>query len=410
VSEAKEEKALEPSNALYGTGVSGMFSDSLSHRYLSFLAVAVGVTVSQMSVLRALESLSRNLLQLFWGRQADRHGKRRFISVGRILNGILLVAIIFVEVPMWIMLLILGIAFCWSIVAPAWSSLLGDYTTYSTRGTVIGRINAMSQAGSVGAMIVAFFVSLNQVGDTTPESFSLILAIAAVSSIVSGVLSLSVNEMPPTGEDKPLNLSVVFNDLRLRRYLLTNVVYGVSMAFSWPLYPFIIVDRLGLKLWQIAAFSLCSSASSMFSQRFIGRLMDRIGRRPVVVFSRVIMAVAPVIYAFATSWTHIALADIILGVGMGAWMSSGPTYIIDLAPLDMRATYLAANTAVFGVAAFAGNLLGGHITDNYLTVGGTMQGINMGLFISATLRFLTGLLYVRIHETYSTEERRGLDK
>jgi MFS family permease len=376
-----------------------MFSDSLAHRYVSFLAVAVGVTVSQMSVLRAMESLSRNVLQLLWGRLADRHGKRPFIAIGRLLNGVLVASLIFVDAPLWLMPLVIGVAICWSIVAPAWSSLLGDYTTSVTRGATIGRINAMSQAGSLVAMISAFFISINQVGETTPESFQLILAIAAGTSIISGFLSLFTSEKPPTQKENQLHLSLVYNDKRLRRYLMVNIVYGIGMAFAWPLFPFIIVDKLALKVWQIAAFSIFSSGSSMLSQRFIGRLMDRIGRRPIVVFSRVSMAVAPFFYALAQSWVHIALADIILGLGMGAWMSSGPTYIIDLAPVELRATYLSANTATFGISTFAGNLLGGYITDNLLTVGGGFKGIHTGLLISAALRFLTGLLFFWIHET-----------
>jgi MFS family permease len=404
VSEETEEYALKPSNALYATGVTGMFSDSMSHRYLSYLAVAVGVTVSQMSWLRAGESLSRNLLQLLWGRLIDRYGKKRFIVLGRFLNGILLGVLIFVKVPIWIMALMIGIAVCWSLVAPAWSSLQGDYTTFTTRGSVIGKISALSQIGGFAAMVVAFFVSINQVGETTPESFTLILAAAAVVSVVSGVLSIFTEEKPPSLLGSSLNFSVILGDHRFMRYLLINVVYGASMAFAWPLFPFIIVDKLNLKIWQIAAFSIFSSGSSMVSLRYIGRLMDRIGRRPIVVFSRVSMAIAPIFYVFATSWLHIAVADVILGVGMAAWMSSGPTYVIDLAPLDMRATYLAANTAVFGVATFFGNLAGGYITDNILAVEGTMQGIHTGLLISAALRFFTGLLYLKIFETYSSED------
>jgi MFS family permease len=404
MSEEIEEDALEPNNALYGTGVTGMFSDSMSHKYISFLAVAAGVTVSQMSWLRAGESLSRNLLQLLWGRLIDRYGKKWFIVLGRFLNGVLLGVLIFVQTPIWMMALIIGIAVCWSIVAPAWSSLQGDYTTYTTRGSVIGKISALSQVGGLTAMVVAFFISINQVEETTPESFTLILAAAAVMSIVSGVLGLFTKEKPPSRSDSSLNFSVILGDHRFVRYLLINVVYGVSMAFAWPLFPFIIVDKLNLKIWQIAAFSICSSGSSMISLRYIGRLMDRMGRRPIVVFSRVSMAVAPIFYVFATSWVHIAIADVILGLGMAAWMSSGPTYVIDLAPMDMRATYLAANTAVFGVATFFGNLASGYITENFLAVGGTMQGIHAGLLISAALRFLTGLLYLKIFETYSSEE------
>ena len=403
--EENEESALTPNNALYGTGVTGMFSDSLTRKYLSLLAVAVGLSVSQMSYLRAAESVSRHMLQLYWGRLVDRSGKRFFIALGRILNGIILGALIFVKAPAWVMVLIIGVAICWSIVRPAWSSLLGDYTTYSTRGTIIGKINALSQIGSLGAMIIALFISLNQVGDTTPESFKLILALSSGMSILSGAMSFFIEEKPPIKESSDLDLRIVLRDTKLRRYLLANLIYGTGLAFAWPLFPFVIVDRLGLKIWQIAAYSIFPAASSMFSQRYVGILMDKIGRRPVVVFSRVIMTVGPLIYIVATDWTHIAVAEILLGLGMGAWMSSGPTYIIDLAPVEMRATYLAANTAVFGLASFMGNLLGGYITENFLITGGTLQGINAGLLISAVLRFTTGLLFFLIHETYPRSKR-----
>jgi hypothetical protein len=65
--EELEERPLRPTKALYGTGLTGTFSDNISHRYISFLAVTVGLNVSQMSYLRAAQSLSSNLLQLLGG-------------------------------------------------------------------------------------------------------------------------------------------------------------------------------------------------------------------------------------------------------------------------------------------------------------------------------------------------------
>jgi len=263
LSEETEEPALIPSKALYGTGITGTFSDSLSHRYLSLLAVSVGVTVSQMSYLRAVESLSRNILQLLWGRLVDRRGKRAFIAIGRFLNGIILTTLIFVEAPTGVMLLMIGVAICWSIVNPAWSSLLGDYTTHSSRGEIIGKISALSQTGSIGGMMVAFLISLNQVGKTTPESFKLLLALSAGMSILSAILSLLIQEKSRDLDGFDLDLRVVFNDLRLRRYLVVNFGYGIAISFAWPLFPFIIVDKLSLKIWQIAAYSIANAASSM---------------------------------------------------------------------------------------------------------------------------------------------------
>ncbi len=219
-------------------------------------------------------------------------------------------------------------------------------------------------------------------------------------SLVSGVLILLTKEKPPKAERSDLEMSKVFKDSKLRRYLIFNVFYGVSMAFAWPLFPFIVVDKLAIKIWQVAAYSVCSAAFSSISHRYLGTLMDRFGRRPIIVFSRIAMSLSPLVYAFATSWLHILMAEVILGIGMGAWMSSSPTYIIDLAPEELRATYLATNTAIFGISAFIGSLTGGYITDSLFATEGSFEGINLGLLISAALRFSTGLIFLKVHETF----------
>ena len=129
--------------------------------------------------------------------------------------------------------------------------------------------------------------------------------------------------------------------------------------------------------------------------------MDRIGRRPIIVLSRVSMAVAPVAYALATQWWHIALAELFLGVGMAAWMSSESTYVIDLAPRDLRATYLASSTTAFGIACFIGSNVSGYVIDAYF---GGLEGLSTGLFFSAALRVVFGLAYLKAYESMGDAE------
>jgi MFS family permease len=151
-----------------------------------------------------------------------------------------------------------------------------------------------------------------------------------------------------------------------------------------------------MKVWQISTLSLTSSLVSTLTQRRLGSYMDRIGRRPIVVLSRVMMAAAPVAYALATDWWHIAVAELFLGIGMAAWMSSESTYIIDLAPGELRATYLAASTAAFGVACFIGSNVSGYIVDAFFA---GLEGLNQGLFLSSALRVVFGLAYLTITES-----------
>jgi DHA1 family multidrug resistance protein-like MFS transporter len=391
-----EEEPLQTTPALMATGFTMMFSDSLNNRFNNILVAASGATVNQMGFLQGAKSLSGNLLQLLFGRLVDRYGKKRFIAAGRLLNAGAIAALLVFDAPMPLIWLVILSSFFYSMTAPSWSSLLGDYTTDRTRGVTIGLINSVSQMGSFFAMIIAFALSITDQGETTVESFTLVLALAAATSLLGGVLVLFTKEKPPRGTSQRLELSRLVKDPRLTRYLLLNFVYGVGMSFAWPLFPLVITHRLRMKVWQISTLSITSSLVSTLTQRRLGAFMDRIGRRPIIVMSRVSMAVAPVAYALATQWWHIALAELFLGLGMAAWMSSESTYVIDLAPGDLRATYLASSTTAFGVACFLGSNVSGRVIDAYL---GGLEGLSTGLYFSAALRLVFGLAYLTAHES-----------
>ena len=398
VTEGADSRTLKVSRSLVLTGASQVFSDQLYNKFIILLAVASGTTVDQMGILQAVKSVSSNIFQVFFGRLADRRGKKFLITIGRLLNGLGLAAIIFIEVPEWLIPIIVLCAIFVSMVSPSWNSLLGDYAPKGRRGEVIGRINSLTQMGGLLAMVVALSINLSQSGPTTRASYIPVIAMASFASFLSAVLILFVEETRNEYERTPLNFGKLVGDRRLRRYLLLNASYGVGMAFAWPLFPFVITQKLGMTVWQVAVLAITETGANIATQRISGAFMDRVGRRPVIVFSRTIMALAPISYALATNWLHIALAEIFLGLGMGAWMSSESTYAIDLAPGELRATYLAASATAFGISSFAGSLLGSYTVEHVLSVGG-MDAINMGLLISAGLRVILGLAYFKAYES-----------
>jgi MFS family permease len=393
----EREGPLKVSGVLLATGASQNFSDSMANRFLTLLAVAIGASVEQIAIFNAAKSLSSNFLQVFWGRISDRYGKKLFIVSGRILNGFVLLAIALIDIPSWLIPLVVLFSIFYSMAFPSWNSLLGDYASEERRGATIGRINSFSMLGGFAAMIIALLLSLGQVGETTRASYTLVMILASVMSFVSGGTALFLQEKPSDENSRSIQLSSILRDPRMKRYLILNTLYGVAMSFAWPLFPFIIAQKLNMRIWQVASFSVASSLFNIMGQRYMGNLLDRVGRRPVIIFSRVIMAMAPAAYAISTSWLHIIAAEAILGVGMGAWSSSESTYAIDLAPPELRASYLAASATAFGLASFFGSFLSGYIVQNFLLSSG--QGIELGLFISAGLRLVFGLLYLTAYES-----------
>jgi MFS family permease len=219
-------------------------------------------------------------------------------------------------------------------------------------------------------------------------------------NVFSGFLIIFVKEKTTFKKNNDYKMALVFNDSIMKRYLLLNSFYGFGISFAWPLFPFVMVDKLSMTVWQVAVTSLFSSITSSLSQPLIGSLMDKIGRKPIIVFSRIIMFLPPIVYAFATSWIQILIMEAMIGVGISAWMSSELVYVIDIASEELRATYIATNMTGFGLSTFIGSLLGGFITNYLFKVQSSYEGIKTGLLISAGLRLITGLFFLKIYETF----------
>jgi MFS family permease len=173
------EEALKPNKTLYATGFLQNFGDQLIQRFINLLAIAVGASVDQLGTLNASRMLASNLFQVLFGRIADRYGKKRLIAIGRILNGLTLAAILLVDTPNWVVSLVIAASIFTSMAIPSWNSLLGDYTTESKRGEIIGQVNSVSYIGGLIAMITAFLISVNQSGPISRASYTPVMILAS---------------------------------------------------------------------------------------------------------------------------------------------------------------------------------------------------------------------------------------
>ncbi len=187
-------------------------------------------------------------------------------------------------------------------------------------------------------------------------------------------------------------------DRDLRRFLIITFIWNAGSATALPFFSYITVGKLGMSVWQIAATAVSNLGFGVLFQSIFGRMMDRVGRRPIIVFSRVAMAVSTLGYAFATSWLHIIAIEGLVGVATAAWSCGQSTYIIDIAPAKLRATYLAASVTAVGVSSFLGSYLMGTITQGFIT-STNYSAISMVLVFTTVLRFAFGLLYLTIRES-----------
>jgi len=388
---------LKPNKPLKATAFLQQYSDQLIQRYINLLAIATGATVDQLGFLNATRILSINLFQLLFGGIADRIGKKPLIITGRTLNTAALLAILYVEAPSMVINLVILASIATSMAIPSWNSLLGDYTTDTRRGETIAKINSIAYIGGLTAMITAFLISIRDTTATTRHSYTPIIVLAATASLLGAATALLLKEKPAIQTKQPLNITQILQDKPLTQFLLLTFLYTLGSSIAMPLFPYILTEKLHLTVWQVALTSITNTLIGAISQQKVGPILDRVGRRQVLTLSRMIMAGSCLIYPFATNWTHIAFVEALSGLGIASWLSSQSTYIIDIAPQRLRATYLASSMAAIGVATFIGSNLGGQIVQNIL--GGELAAVQTGLIAAGILRLILGLAYMTVPET-----------
>ena len=85
-------------------------------------------------------------------------------------------------------------------------------------------------------------------------------------------------------------------------------------------------------------------------------------------------------------------------------MISISAYIMDSAPLGLRANYAASANMIMGTAAFLGSLTGGVFTNQLSALMDERQALFIGLIASSFLRLITSLGFLFIKETLPKDD------
>ena len=142
-------------------------------------------------------------------------------------------------------------------------------------------------------------------------------------------------------------------------YILMSVMFINIMGFGIvvPLLPFY-AQSFHAQPWQIALIFSAYSLGSFFGEPFWGRLSDRIGRKPVLVFTTLANCACYGALAFAP---NIAVAFVIRLLG-GMAAGSGSVvqgYIADVTAVDERASRMARLGAAYNIGFILGPFVGG---------------------------------------------------
>lgn len=365
--------------------------------YLDYFAVALGTTPFLQSILVSVRNLGGNLLQLLWGSLSDKRGRKKFLLYGFLVYGVTTLSFLWVSSPAVLILIVVIQSLLGSMIIPVWNALLGDYTIKKTRGKFIGEVTAFGTIASVFAILIVGYAS-GFISDELRQ-YVIPFAVAAFCFLSAAVSSQRVTERMKSTPSSISLKETVLNDRKFKKFLLINGVYRGVMALAWPLFAFVTVRIVDATKFQMSIIWAVHLFISAVSQKYGGRLSDRIGRRKALFLFHFPLFMITFLYATADSWLYLVAASFFGGFSIGAGTIAMNSYILDCAHEEKRASYTAVNNLVFGVISFCSSLLSGAVADYLVKTMGLAQTLHIMLYTISVLRFGTAFLYLRVEET-----------
>jgi multidrug resistance protein len=138
--------------------------------------------------------------------------------------------------------------------------------------------------------------------------------------------------------------------------MVTAFVDMLGLIIIYPLLPFY-ATRLGANAAMVGVLVAAFSVAQLLSAPMWGRMSDRYGRRPAILFGLLVSAVAYLIFAVAGSIWLLFVSRIIQGLG-GGTIGVVQAYVDDISEGKDRAKALGWLSAVTSLGAVVGPAIG----------------------------------------------------
>jgi MFS family permease len=233
------------------------------------------------------------------------------------------------------------------------------------RGVASGVKSLLEIVGGVALLrLISYFMGRFFTGEGGPWLWLVlgILAVILLGAMIATVLT--VKENPRIDNHKPPLLPTLYRSFRIDvranydfiLFLISRLLVIMALTTLQTFALYFLRDVVGATNPAAATADLLIAVGigMVIAVYPAGRLSDRVGRRPVVVFSGLLGACGILVLFFSNSYGYIIAGGATLGISAGAFMSSNWALATDLVPKDEEARYLGlANLATAGGAALA---------------------------------------------------------
>lgn len=336
------------------TDMLGNFARGLVFPYASLYILALGGDAPKIGLVNLLGLVAGFFVLPLAGYITDRADRIRLLVLSGFLSSFFLVLIVLAT--SWQILAVASLLFG-SVVFqfPAYASLIADSLSPADRGRGFGFMNTVSSSLAIFAPYIAGLVIEKY---TANLGMRILYAVMLSIYLFNTVIQFHYLREPSSAPRQPLKLKALTQALGqaytsipvlLKQMstplkalagviLLSFLANGVATAF-WVVYA---TEQVGLSAAEWGLIMLVEAVVRLFAFMGAGVLVDRWGRRNVLLLALIISLVAIPLFVVLKSFMAILLIRLVIAIAFALAIPASTALMADLVPRRLRGTMMAA--------------------------------------------------------------------
>ncbi len=295
-----------------------------------------------------------------------------------------------------LIVLLFGFSFAGGVATIPFTDLWGKALPVRLRGRFFGHRQLWGGLMAVGAGLSVKVVLANP-GISFPRNYAYLFLLSFVFMAVSYVALSLVREPEGQTMGRPREIGpflresvpLLWADRNFGLFIVTQLAVGFA-AFALPFYVLYGKNELHMAPEQAGILVGAQMAGGIVSNLFWAQLSDHKGNRIVITLTAVVSAAVPLLglLCHAVGWKLLILVFALTGCAVSGGGIGFTNYLLEIAPEQLRTTYIALHGTMMGLTLFL-PIFGGLLIDvasyeaAFLV---TMVVLTIGVLLSLTLK------------------------
>ena len=333
---------------------------------LSLFGESLGASPERIGLIVSASTLTGVLLKLPSGALSDIYGRRLLLRIGVVAFGLPPFLYLFISDTEMLTALRFLHGLATAIFAPSALATVAELYR-ERRGAALGTYTACTQSGALlGPFLGGYLVHT--------AGFSTAFVTAGVFGCMGMALFYSLHLDVATPPRKGQGLSIVLAEMwkgfaavaQNKNVLITSVTDAAKMIANGALMAFLPLYGVaaGLNPGEVGLLFTVQAFTSFFSKPIMGRVSDRVGRQPLILFGLLVCAATFVCIPHASQFAVLLILSAGFGFGEAVVSSSSSALVADSSEFKRLGAGMGMQGTIMDIGHASGPLLAGLLIAN----------------------------------------------